>query len=103
MNEIIIKACSLILTILASLITIYVIPWLRQKTTASQYEELERLIVKSVQAMEQLYTPEQWEKKKETVIDYIMSKVMNDPKLSSKFTYDDINYIIEGIVYEVKH
>lgn len=99
-NELFLKILYLVLTIIAGLISAYVIPWLKTKVNEAQFEQIEKYIARAVRAAEQLYTPEEWEQKKEFVTDYITT-VCNS-KFSLSLTAEDINYLIEGFVNEIK-
>lgn len=103
-NEVFFRLIYLALTLIAGLVSAFVVPalrsWIQTKVTAEQMSQLEDIIEKSVRRCEQAYTPEEWAEKKQWVITYI-TDVIND-KFSLNLTYRDVDTMIEGIVHEVK-
>ena len=99
-NEIFMKIISAIVTIICALISAYLVPWIRAKITAEQMAQITDYAIKAVRAAEQLYTPEQWQQKKQHVLEYMLD-VIND-KFRIRLTIEDIDTLIEGVVNEVK-
>lgn len=99
-NDLFIDIIGAVITIVVSLITAYVIPWLKTKITDSQLEQLKRYVELAVRCAEQIYTPEQWIEKKEFVLTYI-TETVND-KFTLSLDNVDIDLIIEGVVNEIK-
>lgn len=99
-NEIFMQIIGAILTIITALITAYVIPWIRAKATDSQLEQIRRYIELAVRCAEQIYSPEEWETKKEYVMNYIINIV--NQRFSVHLTVEDIDIMVEGVVNEVK-
>ncbi len=79
-----------IIVLFAALITGYVIPWVKSKTTENQQKILSAAVGFAVQAAEQLYGSGKGQEKKQYVINYLESK---------GFELDET--MIEGIVKEL--
>ena len=45
-----------VIALIAAIITAFVIPWIRSKTTATQFEKIKMWVTVAVEAAEQLYT-----------------------------------------------
>ena len=60
-----------IITLIAGLITRYVIPWLKGKLSERQYDVFNGLVRVGVFAAEQIFTSEQWKEKKQYVVDLL--------------------------------
>lgn len=90
-----------VITLVSALVSAYLIPWLRSKTSVTQLDKVAYYTEMAVRAAEQLFTPDQWEKKKEYVYGYILDLV--NTKLNIRLDQEDVNIIIEGVVNEVKH
>ena len=99
-NELFSQIITLLFTCIAGIISAYLIPWLKTKVTAQQMEEFEKYLVKAVRCANQIYTPEEWAKKKEFVKEYMMNLV--NTKLSLTLTEQDIEVMIEGMVNTIK-
>lgn len=87
---------ALIITALSS----YVMQYLRAKLTDSELDRLMRFIEVAVKCAEQIYTPEEWKRKKAYVLEQVEG-FLND-RIKIKFTGEQIDLLIEGIVNEVK-
>lgn len=84
-----------LLTVLAVLITVYLIPWIKSQTTEKQREEINAWVKIAVQAAEQLYKGAgQGEQKKQYVLDYLASKGFT-------IDADSIDKMIEAAVLEI--
>ena len=99
-NELFIKIIGAVITILVSLITAFVIPWLKSKFNKEQLEKFDYYLNLAVRCANQIYPPEQWIEKKQYVTHYITDKVNNVLKMS--LTAEDIDVLIEGAVNAVK-
>ena len=97
--ELITKIVEAVVTILLALISAYVIPWLKNKVGDDKYATIVEFAEIVVRSAEKLYTPEEWEKKKEYALELVMAKADN---IGLKLGYDEINAIIEGAVQAVK-
>ena len=88
------------MTIIMSLVGIYVIPVLKTSKYHKEFEMFNDFIIDMVRAANQLFTPEQWETKKNYVL-VLVRDYMNN-KTSLGFTEEQVNALIEGIVREIK-
>lgn len=93
-------AVKIIVTIAIIIVTSYVIPWLKSVISAEDLTKIKSYTEIAVRCAEQIYTPEEWEKKKQYVFEYILSKVN---VLGIGLDEKDIDILIEGVVNEVKH
>lgn len=100
-NEIFVKICVSIITILGALITTFVIPYIKSKIGQQNMNKIVEYAKIAVRCAEQIYTPEQWKEKKQYVMDYLLNLVNN--KLNIKITEEDLDVIVEGVVNEIKH
>lgn len=60
-----------VISLIAALITRYLIPWIKGKTDEKQFEALKILAKVGVYAAEQLFSTEQWKEKKQYVLDFL--------------------------------
>lgn len=79
-----------VLTLVAAVVTTFIIPWIRSKTTANQQETIRTVVEFAVAAAEQLYGSGTGQQKKQYVIDYLKKR---------GYHVDDV--VIEGMVYEL--
>lgn len=99
-NEVFLKITTAIITIAVTLITGYLIPWLKSKINQTQLEKIDYYVRLAVRCAEQIYTAEQWVQKKEYVTKYITDVCNNTFNLTLSDT--DIDVLIEGAVNELK-
>jgi hypothetical protein len=78
------------IALIAAGISTFLIPWLKGKTTESQWNMMVYAVQHGVQAAEQLFSSGQGQQKKQYVLDYLKSK---------GFTVDDA--IIESTVNSI--
>lgn len=88
-----------IIAVVSVLISSVIIPLIKCKVDAEKLAKIEQYTTLAVRCAEQIYTPDQWEAKKNYVLDYISAKAFD---IGIKLTGEDINNLIEGIVNEVK-
>lgn len=100
-TEMWIKIISSVITIIITLISAYVIPYIKSKATSEQLQMLDYYVQTAVRCAEQIYTPDQWKMKKLYVLNY-MTDVL-DNTLNIKLTEQELDAIIEGVVNEIKH
>lgn len=100
-GELLVKIVLAIISICGALVTAYVIPFIKSKISSTELNKLFEYAKIAVRCAEQIYTVEQWQEKKEYVMNYVMN-IMNE-KLHINLSYDQIDTIVEGIVNEVKH
>ena len=82
--------------LMAALITAFVIPWLKRKTTAQDREELLRWVEIAVAAAEQLWDSTQGEEKKKAVMAFLREKGFT-------FSESEIDSAIEAAVLKLHH
>ena len=97
-EELFVKIILALITIIGSIVSAYVVPYLRTKIGADQLEKANYYIKKAVRCADQLFTEDEWKEKKAYVMNYAM-RIVND-KLHINLTEEDVNVIIEGIVNE---
>ena len=98
-KDVFVPIVGAILTILATMISAYVIPYIKQKITAEDMTTIRHYIEIAVRCADQIYTKEQWQEKKQYVFEYICKVV--DEKLHIKLTPEDIDVLIEGFVNDL--
>ena len=76
-----------LIALIAGLISAFAIPWLKTKTTESQWNAMTSTVQHAVMAAEQLFSSGQGQQKKQYVMDYLGSK---------GFTVDEA--VLEGTV-----
>lgn len=89
-----------IISIAGALVSAYLVPWLKTKISAQDMETITFWVRFAVRCADQLFTPEQWEQKKQYVLGYIIDMAA---KLGLKLTEQDINVLIEAAVNEIHH
>ena len=89
-----------IISIAGALVSAYVIPWIKTNVSAKDLETITFWVRFAVRCADQLFTPEQWEQKKQYVMNYIIDKVA---ELGLKLTEEDINTLIEASVNSIHH
>ena len=94
------KLIELLLTVIALLISAYLIPYLKNKIGADKLQLLQKFVEAAVRAAEQMYETEEWKLNKDYVTRFITAKV---EELGLELSEADIDAIIEGIVNYVKH
>ena len=99
-NEMITVIIKAVLAILSVFITTVVIPFIKEKLGEAKYNQLVEYTKYAVRCAEQMFTPEQWEKKKEYVSAYISDKAT---ELGIGLDEQDIDLLIEGVVNLIKH
>ena len=83
-----------IITLLATIITTFVIPLIRKKLSAEKTEELKKWVGVAVKAAEQIYGSKTGTEKKEYVVAFLASKGI-------VFDVDEVNAMIEAEVYKL--
>ena len=85
-----------VIALLAALVTAFVIPWLKRKTSAQEREELLRWVEIAVAAAEQIWDSTQGEEKKKAVLAFLREKGFT-------FTESEIDSAIEAAVLKLHH
>ena len=88
-TEAFIKIAGSVITIVITLIGVYIIPAIKARMTKDDMETIAYYIDLAVRCAEQIYTKEQWKDKKDYVKKYIANIV--NSKLNIKLTEDDID------------
>lgn len=83
-----------VITLLATLITTFLIPYIRKKLSAEKLEELKKWVGIAVNSAEQLYGSKTGQQKKEYVVAFLLSKGI-------VFDVDEVNAMIEAEVYKL--
>ena len=84
-----------VIALIAAVITAFVIPWVKSKTTAAQREEIEAWVRIAVTAAEQIYKGSgRGEEKKEYVLEFLRGKGLT-------FDMTSINLMIESAVKDM--
>lgn len=95
MDEGLVKIILGVISLLGTIITVVLVPYLKSKTTEKQRDNIYTIVSLAVSAAEQIYfKPGEGEKKKEFVINYLSSKGI-------KLTIEDLNIFIEAAVKEL--
>lgn len=97
MNDITYLIVRCIVIILATIVSVYVIPYIKQKLTDAQYKDLLEIITIAVQAVEQ--TMEGGQVKKEEVVKFVSVYLMNH---KIDITPEQLDKLIESAVYVLK-
>lgn len=80
---------------IAAIITAFVIPWIRSKTTAAQFEKIKMWVTVAVEAAEQLYTGSgRGAEKKAYVVEFLNSK-------GFKIDAETLDKLIEAAVFNL--
>lgn len=90
-----------VISLVAVLVTAFLIPWLKRKLSAERQAELADWIAVAVSAAEQIYSgPGRGAEKKEYVLAFLESKGY---RLDASGVLDSINALIEAAVYGLKN
>lgn len=89
-----------IISIAGALVSAYLIPWIKNNISAKDMETIVFWVRFAVRCADQLFTPEEWEKKKQYVLSYIIDKVA---EIGIKLSEEDINTLIEACVNQIHH
>lgn len=83
-----------IIALLATLITTFLVPFIKKKLSAEKTEELRKWVGVAVKAAEQIYGSKTGQEKKEYVLSFLLSK-------GFKFDVDEVAALIESEVYKL--
>lgn len=86
--------CNGLIALAAALLTAFVIPWIRSKTSAQDREDLLRWVEIAVAAAEQLFHATQGPEKKKYVVQFLAGKGFT-------LSEEEINAAIEGAVLKL--
>ena len=92
-----------VITLIGGIVARYVIPWLKSKLDTRQQELLLAFIRTGVYAAEQIYTADQWQEKKQYVLNLLRKNgyEIDDKEVEGKVD-DTIDALIEAMVKELK-
>ena len=99
-NEMITVIVKAVLAILSVFITTVLVPYIKERIGNDKYNKLVEYTKYAVRCAEQIYTPEEWEKKKQYVSQYITEKATD---MGIGLNEQDIDLLIEGVVNLIKH
>ena len=99
MNELTTVALKCLIMILATAITTVMIPYIKSRIGEEKWQKLQDYTAYAVRYAEQMYTPDQWQAKKEYVYNYVLQKA-ND--LGIGLDERDIDLLVEGVVNLIK-
>lgn len=88
------KLIVAVVTLLLTIITTFVIPWIRAHKTQTQLDTWAMWVKIAVMAAEQIFTSDQWAEKKQYVLSYLNSKDI-------KYDSATVNNMIEAAVLEL--
>lgn len=97
--ELITELTKAIVSVILILISAYVIPWLKNKIGDDKYATIIEFAEIVVRSAEKIYTPEQWQEKKNYAVELVLSKAK---EIGLELSTEEINAIIEGAVQAVK-
>lgn len=100
METILVKFLIAFFALILTAVSSYIMQYLRAKLTDSELDRLIKFIKIAVKCAEQIYTPEEWKRKKTYVLEQVEG-FLND-RIKIKLTAEQINLLIEGVVNEVK-
>ncbi len=84
-----------VIALIAAIITAFVIPWIRSKTTAAQFEKIKMWVTVAAEAAEQLYTGSgRGAEKKAYVVEFLNSK-------GFKIDAETLDKLIEAAVFNL--
>ena len=84
-----------VIALIAAIITAFVIPWIRSKTTATQFEKIKMWVTVAVEAAEQLYTGSgRGAEKKAYVVEFLNNK-------GFKIDAETLDNLIEAAVFDL--
>ena len=91
----IIEIGTIVIALTGAVITYIVAPYIKSKTTTEQYKNIKDWVGFAVKAAEQIFSkPGTGDKKKQYVIDFLMSKGI-------KMTTEELDILIEAAVQEL--
>lgn len=83
-----------IIALAATIITSFLVPYIKRKLSAEKTQELKRWVSVAVKAAEQLFASKTGLEKKEYVVSFLLSKGI-------VFDVDEVNAMIEAEVYKL--
>lgn len=99
-SEIFTQIIVVLIMIIGSVVSSYLIPYLSSKFQASELDKLMDFAKKSVEWANQTIPPDQWERKKNEVMNLVIDYMEKNLKI--KLSTKDIDVIVEALVNEAK-
>lgn len=99
-GEIITRVALIVIAAVFALIGAYVIPLIKTKIGSENMEKLMEFVKTAVRCANQIFTSEQKQEKKEYVVRAV--KEFAEKNLNVKFTDEQIDTIIEGVLNGIK-
>ena len=97
--EMISKLTQAVVTVIVLVVSAYLVPWLKNKIGEDKYALLIEFAEIIVRSAEKIYTPEQWETKKQYAVTMVTDKAH---ELGIEISLEEVNAIVEGAVYAMK-
>lgn len=98
-NEVVYLVLKIVVILAVTIVTRYLIPWIKEKIGNEQYDRIEKEVTKFVLAIQQMYPelagPEKRKIVTEKIIEYLASK-------NIELTNDQIRDLIESAVKTMK-
>lgn len=98
MNDLTMNIMKLIIAIAVTVVTTYVVPFIKAKIDSERMYEVMRLVAEFVNAAEQIYGAKTGKTKKEFVTELISQKC---ELIGLKITEEQISALIESAVYDM--
>lgn len=99
-TDLFIKIMGAVLTIIAALISAYIVPFIKSKIGTEELAKLITYIDITVKCADQIFTPEQFAEKKQYVLGLVNNFIKS--KLNISLTEEDIDALIEGAVKQLR-
>lgn len=99
MNKYLFDVLIFVIIVCFSMLTRYVIPWLKSQIEESQYAEVVDMVAQSVRTAEQIMKKNTGHEKKQYVLD-LLHFWLDTTKI--KISEDQLNALIEAAVYALK-
>ena len=80
--EMITKLTEALITVILTIVSAYVIPWIKNKVGEDKYATVVEFAEIVVRSAEKIYTPEEWERKKSYAVHMVRDKAMELGPLS---------------------
>lgn len=99
-SEIFTQIIVTLIMIIGAVVSSYVIPYLTSKVQLNELDKLMDFAKKSVEWANQTIPPDQWERKKNEVMNLVIDYMEKNLKI--KLSTRDIDVIVEALVNEAK-
>lgn len=99
-SEIFTQIIVTLIMIIGAVVSSYVIPYLTSKVQSNELDKLMDFAKKSVEWANQTIPPDQWERKKNEVMNLVIDYMEKNLKI--KLSTRDIDVIVEALVNEAK-